>query len=121
VSPREFDAEIVQRRLRMIEELLEDLGSIEMLTEERLKHDRMLRHAIERILTQLVELAVSVNSHVAATHLGKASADYRSSFALAESAGLIDAVLAERLERSVGLRNILTHEYVSVGVGVVAA
>jgi uncharacterized protein YutE (UPF0331/DUF86 family) len=34
---------------------------------------------------------------------------------------LIDQDLAERLKRSVGLRNILVHEYVGTDLGVVAA
>ncbi|MGH3384335.1 MAG: type VII toxin-antitoxin system HepT family RNase toxin [Nocardioidaceae bacterium] len=121
MSPRELDPAVVQSRLRMIQELLDDLASVGEPDAVRLEQDRMLRHAVERILSQIVELAVSVNSHVAATHLGKSPKDYRSSFNLAESAGLIDAELAERLQRSVGLRNVLTHEYVDVDLAVVAA
>ncbi len=34
---------------------------------------------------------------------------------------MIDAELAERLKRSVGLRNVLTHDYVAVDLAVVAA
>jgi uncharacterized protein YutE (UPF0331/DUF86 family) len=120
VSPREFDPEVAQRRLRMLEELLDDLASIGDVDRARLVEDRLLRHAVERILTQLVELAVSVNSHVAATYVGQAPADYRSSFDLAVSAGLIDGDLSKRLQRSVGLRNILTHEYVTADLAVVA-
>jgi|SRR5680860_371818 len=80
----------------------------------------MLRHAVERILVQIVDLSVSINSHVAATHLGKAPPDYRSSFDLATDAGMIGAGLARSLRDSVGLRNVLTHEYVAVDLARVA-
>lgn len=104
----------------MMRELLDDLRGVGAVDGGRLQMDRMLRHAVERILTQMVELAVSVNGHVAATTLGEAPRDYRSSFTLAERAGLIDADLADRLRRSVGLRNILTHEYADADLKVVA-
>ncbi|MDP9444150.1 MAG: DUF86 domain-containing protein [Actinomycetota bacterium] len=81
MSPREFDPKIVHSRLRLIQDLLDDLDSVGPVDEDRLKQDRMLRHAVERILTQIVELAVSVNSHIAATQAGRAPVDYRSSFA----------------------------------------
>jgi len=74
----------------------------------------MLRHAVERILVQLVELSVSANGHVAATQLGKAPPDYRSSFDLAADVGMDGADLARPLRDSIGLRNVLTHEYVGV-------
>ena len=105
--------------MRLIQDLLDESSAGE-ITVERLKRDRMLRHAVERILSQIVDLAVSVNSHVAATLLGESPKDYRSSFTLAEAAGLLEHDLGERLRRSVGLRNVLTHEYVDVDLGIVA-
>jgi len=120
VSPREFEPGVVHARISLIRELLADLDTVGAVSVSDLEQDRMLRHAVERILVQLVELAVSINSHVAATQLGRAPADYRSSFDLASDAGMIDAGLARSLRDSVGLRNVLTHEYVAVDLGLVA-
>lgn len=120
MSPREFDADVVQARLSLASGLLEDLRGLGAVTAGRLEHDRMLRHAIERILVQLVELSVSINSHVAVTLLGEAPDDYRSSFELVERAGAIHTDLADRLRRSVGLRNVLTHDYMRVDLAIVA-
>ncbi len=121
MSPGEFDPQVVQSRLLLMDGVLDDLASAGTLDGVRLSQERMLRYAVERMLAQLVDLAVSVNSHVSATLLGKSPRDYRTSFGLLAEAGAIDPALAERLKPSVGLRNILAHEYVDVDLGIVAA
>ena len=87
---------------------------------DELRTDRALRHITERILVQLVEVAVSVNSHIAASQLGRAPADYRQSFDLAAAAGAVPAELAERLRAAAGLRTVLVHEYLEIDLALVA-
>jgi len=120
MSPRSLDPEVVLSRLDLMSQLLDDLAGIGDVPAERLLGDRLLRHAVERILTQLVELAVAVNGHVAVTDMDQSPRDYRSSFGLAASAGLIDLTLADQLSPSVGMRNVLAHEYVDVDLDQVA-
>lgn len=120
MSPRELDAGVVQTRLSLIRGLLDDLESVGSITTDRLGHDRMLRHGVERVLAQVVELAVSINGHLGATLLGRAPKDYRSSFDLARESGVIQPELVGRLRPSVGLRNVLTHEYVEIDLEIVA-
>jgi uncharacterized protein YutE (UPF0331/DUF86 family) len=120
MTPPALDAGVVATRLRVMRDLLDDLAGLGSVGRDRLEEDRLLRHAVERILTQLVDLAVSVNGHVAAARLGRGPADYRDSFRLAARAGAIDAALADRLRPSVGLRNVLIHEYATVDLDVVA-
>lgn len=121
MTPAAVDLGMIAGKLRLMRGLLDDLAAAGEVTAERLADDRMLRHAIERVLTQLVDLAVSVNSHVASARLGRAPASYRESFALAAQAGVIDAELAARLAPAAGLRNILVHEYAEVDLRQVAA
>jgi uncharacterized protein YutE (UPF0331/DUF86 family) len=102
-------------------ELLDDLDALPSIDLAALRADRMLRHGVERILTQLVELAVAVNGHLAVVQLGRGAATYRESFALAARAGALPADLAERLAPSVGLRNVLVHEYAAVDLRLVVA
>ena len=99
--------------------LLDDLATVP--PEADLSTDRMLRHGVERILTQLVELAASVNEHVAGDRLQRTARTYRDSFLLAAECGLIDDALRDELVRSVGLRNILVHEYLEVDLDQVRA
>ncbi len=102
-------------------DLLDDLESVRGLTADQLGRNRMTRHAVERILTQLVDLAVSVNSHLAAARLGRGPADYRESYTPAARAGAIGDDLAEELVPSAGLRNVLIHEYTTIDLERVAA
>ncbi|MEJ7742436.1 MAG: HepT-like ribonuclease domain-containing protein [Nocardioidaceae bacterium] len=51
----------------------------------------------------------------------KAPKDYRTSFQLAPAAGLIEPELAVVLQPSVGLRNVLAHEYVDIDLEMVVA
>lgn len=46
--------------------------------------------------------------------------DYRTSFALAQEVGALEPELVSRLQASVGLRNVLTHEYVDIDLAIVA-
>jgi uncharacterized protein YutE (UPF0331/DUF86 family) len=120
MTPRPFDADTVQAKLRLMDELLGDLTEIGAVTAERLVSDRLTRHALERILTQLVELASAVNAHLSAAFLGKAPADFRQSFALAAEVGAISPELAASLAPSAGFRNLLVHEYGSIDLEQVA-
>jgi uncharacterized protein YutE (UPF0331/DUF86 family) len=119
VTPRPLDRDALHAKLRTLRDLLDDLEQLGELSEEQLVSDRVRRYAVERILTQLVELAVSVNSHIAAATLGRGPSDYRDSFTLAGRAGAISPDLAVKLRPSVGLRNVLTHEYATVDLGTV--
>lgn len=121
MSPRDVDAAEVHAKLRLLRELLADLETVRDSTAYDLEQQRLRRYAVERILTQLVDLAVSINSHVAAARLGRAPVDYRGSFELAAQAGTISEKLAAELAPSVGLRNVLTQEYVEVQLDVVAS
>ena len=120
MTPPALDAALVHAKLRAMRELLDDLDEAGAVDAARLETDRMLRHAVERILTQLVELAAAVNGHLAVARLGRGTTTYRESFALAAEARGLPDDLAERLAPSAGLRNVLVHEYARVDLALVA-
>ena len=115
------DRDVVSARLDLIARLLLDLESAGEVTQARMESDRLLRHAVERILGQLVDLAVSINAHIVAAARGTAPATYRQSFLEVGELGVLPPELASRLARAAGLRNILAHEYVAIDVALVAA
>lgn len=120
MSPRDLDTQIVLRRLMLMDDLLRDLSTAAD-DDSRLTSDSLARRGVERILTQLVELASDINGHVAAATLSRAPGSYRDAFHLAGEAGLLSADLVRDLLPSVGLRNVLVHEYVDVDAGRVDA
>ncbi|HSO71005.1 MAG TPA: DUF86 domain-containing protein [Arachnia sp.] len=122
MTPREFSAGVVTAKLEHIRGLLEALDQMGDLDGARLRGDVVLRLAVERVLTQLVELAASANGHISAS-LGKtiAAGTYRESFDLAAAVGAISAELAARLKPSAGLRNILVHNYTTTDWNIVVA
>jgi uncharacterized protein YutE (UPF0331/DUF86 family) len=102
-------------------EFLDDLAAPDLTDVAVLRDDRRARNTAERALTQLVELAVSINSHIAATALGRAPRSYSDSFRAVADCGVISAELAEFLLPSAGMRNILIHEYFEINLEKVAA
>jgi uncharacterized protein YutE (UPF0331/DUF86 family) len=121
MSPAALQPARVHASLDRLRELLADLDElVGDPSAAELLADRARRHITERILTRLVEVAVSVNSHIAAAKLARAPADYRQSFELA-AAGALPDELATRLRDAAGLRNVLVHQYLDVDLSVVAA
>ena len=121
MTPRRLDPDVVRNKLDATERtcgVLESLGEVDA---PRLHDDPVVAAAVERLLGRLVDLAVEVNSHLAAALLGRAPGEYRESFDLVVDAGILDASLADRLKPSVGMRNVIVHEYVRLDLDRVAS
>lgn len=115
-----LNVESVQRRLVAIRERLDELRQLGDVTLDRLEADWLVRAAAERVLTQLVELAAQINTHVVATSGKVPPAEYRESFVAAAALGVLSADLAAKIAPSAGLRNILVHQYLDVDLEIIA-
>lgn len=113
-----LDPQVITRRLATMRMLLDHLGRLEITVPEQLE-DLALRLQVERVLSQLVNLATEINAHVAMAALDRPPESYREGFDRAVEAGFLDAELASDLKPSIGLRNILIHEYVRVDLTMV--
>lgn len=109
--PAELDADLVQRKLEVMRRGLAGVRRHQPVTAERLERDPDYAAAVERYLAQLVDVAVSVNAHLAASGGVDVPGDYASSFDAAARVGAISEELAGQLRPSVGLRNVLVHAY----------
>ena len=121
MTPRTIDWRSVRAKLRRIRELLDQLQALGPVDVSRLTAEPVTELAIERILTLLVDLAFAGNSHVATALLGHAPDTYAESFTLAADSGMITAELATALRPSVGMRNVLVHDYLATDRTLVAA
>jgi uncharacterized protein YutE (UPF0331/DUF86 family) len=117
----ELNVESVQRRLVAIRERLDELRQLEAVTADRLREDWLTRAAVERVLTQLVELAAQVNTHIVAVSGKVPPAEYRESFVAAAEVGALPSDLAAKIAPSAGLRNILVHQYLDADLEIIAA
>lgn len=120
MTPRELNRDVVSERLLDLQGSLDHLRDLGPVAPERLRGEPTIRFSVFYLLSHLVQVAVDVNSHIATTMLSRAPSDYRSSFELAAKAGAIDEELSRRLQPSVGLRNVVLHEYAAVDLGMVA-
>jgi uncharacterized protein YutE (UPF0331/DUF86 family) len=121
VTPRRLDPDGVTAKLQLMREALRVLDTVGDVTGEQLRSDAILRGAVERYLTLLVDQAVAINLHVAAATGQPVVRDYTASFPAAADAGALPRALAESLAASAGMRNVIIHAYVTVDLDRVAA
>lgn len=89
--------------------------------DQRLRDDSIIAAAAERLISRVVDQAVDINNHLAATHLRRAPGEYRESFRLVAEADIVPGPLAEELMRSVAMRNVIVHGYLDLDLRLVAA
>lgn len=106
-----FDVEIIQRKLAVILDNLKALEPIDRMKRDEYLRDLYKRKATERLLQELIEAAIDINTHMIVGSGYGAPDDYYQSFIRAAEIGIISPDLSEKLAPSAGLRNRLVHEY----------
>jgi len=109
VSP--IEKGVIRRKLAVIAENLKVLEPIKEMTREEYIEDVYKRKATERLLQELIEAAIDINTHIIVQTGNIAPDDYYESFIKAGGLKIISVDLAEKLAPSAGLRNRLVHEY----------
>ena len=101
----------IERCIRRIEE--EYAGSEQNLVNQT-KQDAIVLN-LQRACETAIDLAMYVVSH---RKLGVPQ-DSRDAFVLLQTAGILSADLADRMQRMVGFRNVAVHEYTHLNLDVV--
>ena len=114
MTPRRLDVATLGRKLRAMRRLLDELHRLGAIDADRFAREFTTQLIVERIVSQLVDLAAGINTHVVTVEVGESPADVRRSFDAVADLGVIDRDLAERLAPSAGLRNVLVHAYVDL-------
>lgn len=120
MTPRRPDADVVQRRLHLMEESLSDLGLLADRTADDLAAAPLDRAAAERLIGVVVDVAVDVNSHLLVSAGEPAPETGRESCHAVAKAGVLTPDLAQRLAPSAGLRNLLVHRYGDIRLDLLA-
>jgi uncharacterized protein YutE (UPF0331/DUF86 family) len=106
-----IEVEIVHKKLAVIQENLKALEPIHLMNEDEYLLDLYRRKATERLLQELIEAAIDINTHLLVESGYAVPEDYYQSFLKAGEIGVIPLTLAAKLAPSAGLRNRLVHEY----------
>ena len=105
------DKGIVRRKLAVIIENLKFLEPIKDMSKEEYIEDIYKRKATERLLQELIEAAIDINTYIIVQTGNIVPDDYYESFIRSGELKIISINLAEKLAPSAGLRNRLVHEY----------
>jgi len=106
-----FDTDIIRAKIAIILDDLKALEPIEQMSQDEYLRDLYKRKATERLLQELIEAAIDINTHIVVGSGYAPPDDYYQSFIRAGELGFLSPDLAEKLAPSAGLRNRLVHEY----------
>jgi uncharacterized protein YutE (UPF0331/DUF86 family) len=106
-----IEEEIIRRKLATIVENLKALDPIGQMSLGEYFQELYKRKATERLLQELIEAAIDINTYIIVQTGNKVPDDYYESFIVLGELNIISSQLAEKLAPSAGLRNRLVHEY----------
>lgn len=109
-----LDADIIRRKLAVIIENLRALTPMIAMPPRQYSEDIYKRKATERLLQELIEAAIDINTHIIVQSGNQAPDDYHQTFIRMGELGFLRMELALKLAPSAGLRNRLVHEYDAV-------
>jgi uncharacterized protein YutE (UPF0331/DUF86 family) len=108
------DPSVLRRKLVVIAENLKALESIAVISPQRYRDELFTRKGTERLLQELIEAAIDLNTHILLQDGHRAPDDYYQGFTQLADHGVLPRELAEALAPSAGLRNRLVHEYEAI-------
>lgn len=120
MSPRDFQSDTIRKRLVSLRRILGELEKYRDSDAKELRSDLSQMYAVFFMLQQVIDLATDINQHIAATTLNVADSSSRRGFEDLIRAGILPTDLEQDFYRSAALRNVITHQYVEVDLGIVS-
>ncbi len=113
------DSESVRRRLRRLDEVVQQLSILGELSRDEFLADSMKQAAAAWNLQTAIQVVLDIGSHVLAERGIVDWEEYRQIPHRLVQLNVLPPALADRLEKAAGQRNILVHMYVDVDAGMV--
>lgn len=120
MSPRDFQSDTIRKKLVSLRRILGELEKYRDSDAKELRSDLSQMYAVFFMLQQVIDLATDINQHIAATTLNVADSSSRRGFEDLIRAGVLPADLEQDFYKSAALRNVITHQYVEVDLGIVS-
>jgi uncharacterized protein YutE (UPF0331/DUF86 family) len=111
------DRQRLSARLSALEGYLAELRSFRERSREEFVSEPAVHHLAERFLHLACECVLDIAHHLVSEAGYRQPANYRDVMEVLREEGILDADLAERLKRWMGLRNVLVHLYLEIDHG----
>lgn len=105
-----FSSEIIESKLAAIKKYLSVLEPLV----PKVKVGSLEMYAIERLFQLIVDAAIDINTHIITRSNFHTPDDYQGTFAILQENKILPYDLADKISKSVGLRNLLVHGYEKV-------
>ncbi len=107
-----LDKELLKNKLSFIQKELKMLVQYEDCSLEEIASDYFKHAVIERILERVINDALDINQHIISeTKEQEPPDDYKETFLALAAIEIYPKEFAEKISKSVGLRNMLVHNY----------
>jgi uncharacterized protein YutE (UPF0331/DUF86 family) len=111
------DRDALSSRLDALETYLAELRAFRAGSRDQFVREASLHHLAERYLHLACESVLDISHHVIADQGYRQAGSYKDAIDVLQQEGLLDADLAGRLKRWMGLRNLLVHLYLEIDHG----
>ncbi|HOI60134.1 MAG TPA: DUF86 domain-containing protein [Candidatus Pacearchaeota archaeon] len=102
----------IEKKISLIREDIVRLKQLGSLTAEEIFSNFGKQAIIERLMERIVTRAIDINQHlISCLEKNKSPENYRDTFLFLSDLGIYDKDFGEKIAKSVGLRNILIHDY----------
>jgi len=109
-----LEREIVQERLKELDQILQELYKYQATTWEMLQADLSQRWIVERGLIAAASVIFDIADHILAGHFGFYAETYEGSLEGLREKKVISQTLYDQIRGLGGFRNILIHRYVRI-------
>jgi len=111
------DRDTLSSRLNALETYLAELRTFRTGSRDQFVREPSLHHLAERYLHLACESVLDISHHVIADQGYRQPGSYKDAIEVLQQEGLLEADLAGRLKRWMGLRNLLVHLYLEIDHG----
>lgn len=114
-----MDRDLVETKLESLRRCIERIAAKTPSSPDQLARDPDAQDIIALNLQRAVQLSVDVAAHLIAETNATPPSTMAENFEILHKLQIIDSVLAERLTKAVGFRNIAVHSYQAINWNVV--
>ena len=107
-----IDISMIKKEIASIQDDLSHLAEFTNYSFDEIAKDYTLHKAVERIIEVIINEAIDINQHIIVqSNKKQLPFNFKESFLLLADLGVYPKEFAQQISLSVGLRNILVHEY----------